>query len=178
MSQHCRRNHFIASDWDGMTPAGNSDALRMSEIYLTGPLGKIFLRVYFDLNQARRMAAETFGKAESDVSDTLAMDFMREYSNLHAGSMRAVLERNSFGFDMSLPASPSTASSELKKLSRDASGQTNVWMLTDGQTEIVCFAKIELNDDKPFRRALPELAAELHYAPGSSPKIQGDIDFF
>ena len=110
----------------------------ISSIILWGLPGRMTLKIHFDTETAIKWASAGLQKAEYDIEDSIALDFFRELSNLHAGNLRGMFEGQGILFRMSLPfimvgdSEPALPSLQQKQIEGAGELQTLSWVLTDG----------------------------------------------
>jgi CheY-specific phosphatase CheX len=77
----------------------------MGLILVSGKEVRVTFKTYFNIKDVRIILASMLGKEPSDMSKELAIDFMKEFSNLTAGFIKKILEENENPIDtgISLP---------------------------------------------------------------------------
>lgn len=128
---------------------------------MMGGPGRIVLRNQFNFDTALSWMTSRDPLASPIDTEKASLDFMREYSNLHAGILRASFERCGILFGVSLPQ---IMTGELKRSTTQLSGARSTlseWILTDGKLHIVSTAEIDIVDSGKFEAARATLDSEL-----------------
>lgn len=179
LSKHCRDLQVTAEEWADGVRADGSISEYISSIMLWGGPGRIMLKAHFDLDTAAAWASHGLQMAESDLDDSVAIDFFREFCNLHAGYLRGVLESNGLLFGISLPFIMAGDSEGMFQELQGTTVETCAWRLSDGNRSIVCSAEIEIVDPKALFAIEPALETamqeeDLKKASGGD---DGDVEF-
>ena len=79
-------------------------ASNMVFILISGEAVRFTFKVHFDTRPARVLACRIFGKASpEEITERQAIDFFKEYANLVAGNMVALLGDSGIALGISLP---------------------------------------------------------------------------
>jgi CheY-specific phosphatase CheX len=148
-------------DWFESLRTDGSISEYISSIMLWGGPGRVMIKAHFDLETAVSWAAHGLQMPESEVDDSIAIDFFREFCNLHAGYLRGVLEANGLLFGISLPFIMAGDSEGMFQELQGNSVETCAWRLVDGNFSIICTAEIEIIDSKALELVRPSLEALL-----------------
>ena len=70
---------------------------------LWSSVGAIFVKIHFDLEVAKKLAAGGLEKSPDEVSREMALDFLKECSNGIGGFVRSSFESNQMLMGLSLP---------------------------------------------------------------------------
>lgn len=181
-TRHCRNLELTIEDCPPQ-PNGasfSSDKEYMSSIVLWGGSGRIKLKSYFDLDTAAAWASRGLQVHESDLEDSIAIDFFREFSNLQAGYLRGVFESGGVQMSLSLPFVASGASEDLFEIPVEGRVESITWRMSDGDRSIVCTAEVEITDAAAFLSAQPVLEEALKTDLRNliSGDTCGDVEFF
>lgn len=180
LSKHCRDLQVTAEDWTESLRSDGSISEYISSIMLWGGPGRIMLKAHFDLDTAASWASHGLQMAESELDDSVAIDFFREFCNLHAGYLRGVLESNGLLFGISLPFIMAGDSEGMFQELQGAKVETSAWRLSDGNRSIVCTAEIEIVDRKALiaiQPALENVLREEDLKKASGGDGGGDVEF-
>jgi hypothetical protein len=176
LAKHCREDHFQISSWDGSLRDDGSVSDKISSIMLWGAPGRIVLKTHFALATANEWAARAAGKPVEEIQEAFAVDFMREFSNLHAGSLRGQLEAHGLLFGISLPFIMAGNSERTLRELAGTKTATRGWLLTDGAHHVVCTAELEIADSKRLERVRGALEAAV-VGETAAPADDGEIQF-
>lgn len=75
----------------------------MSLILISGPALKVTFKAHFKTSVAKLLAAPVFDKTPDDLTEEQGLDFVREFCNLTAGSLKKALLHYSIKTGVSLP---------------------------------------------------------------------------
>jgi CheY-specific phosphatase CheX len=146
---------------------------RVTSILLWGSPGRARLEFQFNLESAVQLASIGLGKNQEDIDDDIALDFMREFSNTHAGYLRGVFENAGERFGVSLPFILSGSAERTQSGMDGAEKMSTSWILSLDSTEIVGTLDLEIVD----RQKMEALQVHLTATMGKSVD-QGDVNFF
>lgn len=123
----------------------------MSIIMLWGMIGSIVLKVHFDMKTAMKLAAEAFGRNQSEITVEFACDFMKEFCNLEASNIKGFFEKHKLMFGMSLPFLADGHDEIIFKKIRDPRANYSFWRLTSGTQQLILTSEICLLEKAPIR---------------------------
>jgi hypothetical protein len=173
---HCRNLNISIDGWaDEAGEASHPLHKLVSSIQLWNSLGRITLKVHFDIETAIAWAASGLNKSKDQVESAIALDFMREYSNLHAGFLRGLFESKGIEFAMTLPF----VNEDYHPRSRPATANYNTssWMLTDGQHEIRYSVELEFDDALNVDLVREVLLSDEKEESDAEPNNEGLVEF-
>lgn len=177
LRKHCRGMSVALLPWNGETLIEDALADRTTSIMLWGAAGKMTIKAHFCLDTAVAWAAVGLNRHEDDVDDLVAVDFFREYSNLHAGYLRGVFEESGMLFGMSLPFVMPGEDEAVAREVRSPKVWTGAWVLSDeSRHKVICSCEIELTDLTGIEKARAKLEAALKLGETDSAS-DGDVEF-
>lgn len=104
IGDHARQEGFQLIDLAGTQTAGQVLGNWMSIILVTGDAIRITLKLHFAYRDAKAISQVVYGvKNPDDISDTKAVDFIKEFSNLTAGYIVKIFESVNISMGISLP---------------------------------------------------------------------------
>lgn len=189
LSQYCRglaiRAEELAPERAGPTGAYGEE---MSLILISGNSGTIILKTHFDIAVARRLAAHTYERPETEVSDEIACEFIKEYSNLLAGAFRGAFEKYGLLMGMSLPFLSPGDDEVLYQKARESSIGHGLWTLASDLGAVVCSAEIKLANpdeialltilsDRLAASLLKEEHSNSPHQPATEQDMEGQFEF-
>jgi hypothetical protein len=182
LAKHCRDLNVVVEEWNNSVRPDGSIGEYISSIMLWGGPGRIMLKAHFDLDTAAAWAAHGLQMSESELEDSVAIDFFREFCNLHAGYLRGVLESNGLLFGISLPFIMAGDSEGTFQKLQGSSVESSAWRLTDGVRQVICTAEIEIVDPRSIASVQPALESILKEemdknAQGTDKTDGGDVEF-
>ena len=173
---HCRNLNISIDGWaDEDNEASQPLQQWVSAIQLWNNLGRITLKVHFNTATAVAWAACGLNKSKEQIEDDVAIDFMREYSNLHAGFLRGLFESKGIDFAMTLPFV--TEDSHLQLRPATANFKAASWTLTDGHYEIRYSVETEFDDVLNADQVREVLLSEVIDNSGIEPDTEGLVEF-
>jgi hypothetical protein len=151
-----------------------------SSIQLMGPPGRIVLRCRYDLEVALKWSK---ARSESDkpIGKLEAIDLMREYTNLHAGTLSGLFDQVGIVMGMSLPLSTSNVAPKAAKSVTNLPGKKSYrfeWLLSDGSSSILCIAEVELGRSELIESVYDSLEKALKSEVARGAKGGGGVEFF
>jgi CheY-specific phosphatase CheX len=158
-TRYCKNMQVTVID-DHPENDGHTESEYVSSIMLWGGVGRIMLKAHFDLDTAAAWASKGMQVEESELADHLAIDFFREFSNLHGGYLRGIFEGSGIPLRMSLPFVASGQDPAFPPL-EESTTQRITWKLSDGIRDITCTAEVEVADEAALRRVRPILEQAL-----------------
>lgn len=112
----------------------------MSLILVSGKDVRITFKAHFDSRSATGFAARVYGSEK--VTQARAVDFFREFSNLTAGRVKAILAENNIQVALSLPALARGFDEVYYRAPEDS--MSDAWGLRSGHHSVICSAHIEV----------------------------------
>lgn len=150
IGDHARKDGFELVEIAGERSTGEVLGNWMSIILVTGDAIRITLKLHFSLHEAKSFSQVAYGQGSPDgVSDSKAVDFVKELSNLMAGYIVKTFESMHIPMGISLPlytrgfyevfADYAPSDSPLVRFS-------DVWQLTHEEKVINGTVMIEISD--------------------------------
>lgn len=177
LSSHCRGMAVEHKPWDGKPLVSGSLGERTSAILLWGSAGKITIKTHFRLDTAVAWASIGLDRRVEDVDEFTAIDFFREFSNLHAGFLRGSFEELKMLFGLSLPFIMHGEDEEIAQMVRSSRVRSGAWVLSDGRQSVICTSEIELTDASKFEKARTELEKTMRES-SAEKTSEGEVEFF
>jgi len=116
---------------------------RMSFILISGESFNIIFRIFFNVSQFGKYVGRNIGVEENEVTDELIRDFMNEYCNLVAGSLKNIIsEQLSEALGISIPIVTSGFEYLYFGLKKPATHYF-FWKFTGEETEAVICVELE-----------------------------------
>ncbi len=122
-------------------------AQQMSHILVTGKELEVNFKCHFMLNNARALAMLKIGASE--ISDSQAVDFVKEYCNIVAGKIKSMCESQHFDLGQSLPF-VMQGYNEMFYPADSGRIVRRAWRLSAANTTLTCSVKIDIRDDSVF----------------------------
>ena len=115
----------------------------MAMILVSGKDIKITFKVHFKTRSARHMAAQIYAKAADDLTVDQALDFVREYGNLIAGSVKKSLLELNVSTGVSLPVVTRGFDEVFFHTPLPFNTTTDIWILRSDVFDFKCSVIIE-----------------------------------
>ena len=167
LNTHSRRTDFILKD---LTTTDQILAHWMALILVSGSNLKITFKAHFATHLAKNLAAPIYGKSTEELSDEQSLDFMKEFCNLSAGSIKRVLLNIEQKTGVSIPV----VTRGFDELFFSTSSLPNVfadaWTLTCALGQLHCSAVIELFQPVDLSQVRVD-------SDSSGSDNQGDVEF-
>ena len=149
----------------------------LSIIMLSSSAGAMYLKIHFNLDVAKVLAAGALEKNINEISQESALDFMKECSNGVCGFVRSLYESHQIIMGMSLPFITEGIDEVFFRKNRDSKIVANNWLLrlNSGESVIfsseICFVKTQAIFDRmeKFEEALIESENDT--------SSDGDVEF-
>ncbi len=171
------RGKKISLDPLELKNAGDVLGEHISIIMLWSPVGAMFLKIHFDLNAAKQMAAGGLERSLEDVSKEMAFDFMKECSNGVGGFVRSLFEKNQLLMGMSLPFLADGRDEVIFRKIRDPRSVASNWDLKlDGGGSFRYTAEVCLLEPKSIEKIRPQLEAAMSEGDKAESK-EGEVEF-
>lgn len=149
-------------------------ASNMVFILVSGDALRLTFKVHFDTRAARALACRIFGKASpDDVAARQAIDFFKEYTNLVAGNLVALLGESGIQLGISLPMATRgfyEVFVDYTEQDEPVATGSDFWQLFVGGQTLYCSAQYELLD----HQRLKPLAGQII---GDESGDDGEVDF-
>lgn len=134
---------------------------QISIIMLWGMLGAINLKTHFNLEIAKGLTALGQNTPVAEVSEKMAQEFMKEFSNNQAGFLKGTLENHKVMMGMSLPFIADGKDEVIFRKIRDPRAQVDVWKIKVDKFVITFTAEICLLDSKSIQAVHSQLEQEI-----------------
>lgn len=179
LAKHCRSMDVVSVPWAGQLNSDGSINSLISSIMLWGGPGRIIIKSHFDLQTAAVWSAKGLGIENPEEMDEIVVtDFIREFSNLHAGYLRGLFEEHGLLFGISLPFIMAGNSERTLQSLHGVRVEKTAWGLSDGEHGIICTAEIELLDSRAIEAVQPGLEGALaKEKSGEAQDDSGDVEF-
>ncbi len=144
----------------------------MAIILLFGRSIKITIKTHFRMDATRSFAARAFGTDQSQLTDSQARDFAKEYCNLTAGALKRIFEDQKEDVGISLPLLTRGFDEIFTQGNQQVETTEGVdyWSLKFGDRELIVSAQVDIYDPA-------SLAAKTWlYQEGKKDDI-GEVDF-
>ena len=149
-------------------------ASNMVFILVSGDALRLTFKVHFNIRTAKNLAFSIFGgDSPEDISEQQAVDYVKEYGNLVAGSVVTLLGENNIELGISLPLSTRgfyEVFSDYSEKQHPVITCSDFWELKANGNEIHCSALLEILN----RNALGDLPA---YEIVDEADDDGEMDF-
>jgi hypothetical protein len=143
----------------------------MSVVLVAGGAFRLAFKAHFSSRSVRHLMSTTLGINGSQISETQLKDYMREYSNLVAGGIKATFSSYGIASGISLPLVTDGFDEVLYTASQKMAVVQDLWELSWSGGSVVCGSSIEVLDREQFSK-LP-LKAEM-----SNTETTSDEDAF
>jgi CheY-specific phosphatase CheX len=142
----------------------------MSIILLSGGDLRLTLKVFFASHEIAVLAASVFGKSPNEITKEQCADFVKEFCNLTAGSVKTSLEEKGIQVGLSLPLVTRGFDDIFFPTGSSASDYCDLWQLSSLEVNLKCMAIYNVYNSKILENIqfkMPEYQVEN----------TGDVDF-
>ena len=130
--------------------------LEMSIIMLWGFLGSVTLKLYFNIDKAIKLTANSLNIPVSEVDPQIARSFIAEFSNNQGGYLKGFLEKSEILTSMSLPMlAHGSDEATFRKIRDPRTHADQCSILIDGMEFIFTSEICLLNPEGVLAKAIP-----------------------
>lgn len=149
----------------------------LSMIMLWSSVGSINLKLHFDLEMAKLLASDGLETKKENITQDIALDFMKECCNGVGGFVRSLFEKDKMQMGMSLPFLAEGCDELIFRKIRDPRSTVSIWKLAleSGETFILSL-EICLLDPKSIE-SLRTTFENAIIDGDSGLTSEGDVDF-
>jgi CheY-specific phosphatase CheX len=144
----------------------------MGLILVSGRDLRITFKVHFNLREVRMILGNMLGKSHDQISETLALDFAKEFCNLTAGNLKQVFEEQEDPINTGISLPIVTRGFDDLFYQSASEGETSeLWKISVAGVELYCTPHVHVFDQAKL--------ANLKYTQSddAADEDDGEIDF-
>lgn len=149
----------------------------MSLILVWGPLGQIYFKIFFTMDDAKHIAAKSLGKQVEEIDHAMAFSTMRELSNFQGGYLRGVLEDFQTLSGISLPFLLKAKDQTILKNISSEETQSVSWLLNVDERNLAICVEFNISNPQRLAEVLPGLQAIVELDAEKKAEDEGDLEF-
>ncbi len=116
-------------------------------ILLAGSSFRASLKIFYGASEARKFTSAKFKKSEAQISDVLVADFMKEFANLVAGSVKRTLGTLDVSVGLGLPLTTRGFDDVFAADGLSEGIYTDKWALKSDLGKVICMTSIKILED-------------------------------
>ncbi len=124
----------------------------MSIVLVAGSTFRLAFRAHFSSRSVRNLMTASLGVSGAQVNETQLKDYMREYSNLVAGGVKATFNAFGVASGISLPLVTDGFDEVLYATSQKPEVIQDLWELCWSGGSVICGSSIEILDHNQFAK--------------------------
>lgn len=172
---HTDSSEIAVKELDVNFRPGRVLANNMAFILMSGDALRVTFKVHFNIRNAKCLAFRIFGGVSPEnISESQAIDYFKEYSNLVAGSVVTLLEKIDLELGISLPLCTRgfyEVFADYSEKQHPIITYSDFWKLEEGEHEVFCSALLEILDKNQLEKLVDYEVEE------GSDANDGDMDF-
>ena len=170
ISLNCLRDYAVGEDWK--LESFKTDLAiygdRMALVLISGKPVKLTFKAHFMESEAKNLATKVYHKPVTSISTEQALDFMKEFCNITAGSLKKMLHEQGLITGISLPLVVRGFDEIYFSPSDELMSFEDHWRLSASAVKVICSINIEIYQ--------PEVISTLQPL-GSSGDLAGEVEF-
>ena len=122
----------------------------MAQALISGPQLRAIFCVYYNAQNLKKWSSGVFGKDWTEIALAEVQDLSKEFCNLVAGHLKAVLDQNNVKVGVSLPFLSRGSDRIFSPIDSESSIHKDSWRITTESSFITCSTSIEIFKEFSF----------------------------